>query len=815
VSPSAQSRIVIIGAGIVGCSVAHHLVRLGSKNVTVVEQGPLPAPGGSSSHAPGLVFQTNPSKTMTALAAHTIELLEGLEADGVPCFYPVGSVEVAATRERWEDLKRKLGFATSWGVSAQLLSPEEVVEKVPLVDPSRIYGGFFVAGDGIAKAVRACDAMARAARARGATFRDRTTVTGIELEGRRVRGVTTLEGTIPADLVVCCAGIWGPRVGRLAGVSIPLSPMAHQYAWTSSIPQLEGVSAEVTHSILRHQDRSMYFRHNGDRYGVGSYQHRSMPVSADALPSHDQAAVMPSVMDFTPDDFKQPWADAQELLPALRDVEIDEAMNGIFSFTADGFPLLGPVGELDGFWVAEAVWITHAGGVGKVMAEWIVDGFPSIDLRECHIGRFEPYGHSSAYFLARASQSFQEVYDIIHPLQPMEEPRPLRVSPFYSRQRELGAVFLEGMGWERPQWFDANRWLLEQRVVPERSAWAARYWSPIVGAEHLQTREKVALYDMTPLKRLEVSGPGALGLLQRLCTNQLDKQVGSVTYSLMLDEHAGIKSDVTVARLGEERFQVGCNGPLDHEWIAGHLPASSSVHLRDITGSTCCVGVWGPLARELVQPLSEDDLSTAAFPYFQARATRLREIPVVALRLSYVGELGWELYTSAEYGLRLWSVLWEAGEPLDAIAGGRGAFDGLRLEKGYRAWGKDMTTEDNPYEAGLGFTVKLKKRDFIGRAKLEELADTPPSRRLSCLTLDEPLDVVMGKEPVYGGSEVLGWVTSAAYGYAIGCCIAYAYLPAEQATEGTSVEIEYFGERLPATVRAEPLWDPKMERMKV
>lgn len=774
------------------------------------------AAGGSSSHAPGLVFQTNPSKTMTALASYSVELYSSLELEGQPCFYSVGGVEVAATAERWEDLKRKDGLAASWGVPAELLSPTEVVRKVPLVDPARIHGGFFVPGDGIAKAVRACEAMARRARGEGATFLDRTTVTGIDVANGRVRGVATSAGGFAADLVVCCAGIWGPLVGRMAGVSIPLSPMQHQYVWTSRIPELGGVTEEVTHSILRHQDRSMYFRHNRDRYGVGSYQHRSMPVSADELPSHDEAHVMPSVMEFTEDDFKQPWADALELLPALADADIEEGMNGLFSFTADGFPLLGPAAEVEGFWSAEAVWITHAGGVGRVMAEWIIDGVPSIDLRECDSRRFEQHGHSPSYVRARASQSFQEVYDIIHPLQPMEQPRPLRVSPFYPRQRELGAMFLEGMGWERPQWFEANRSQVPRRAIPERSGWAARYWSPLVGVEHQTTREAAVLYDMTPLKKLEVRGPGALGLLQRLTTNQVDKKVGSIIYTLMLDERGGIKSDLTVARLGDDRFQVGCNGPLDLHWMERHLPADSSVYVRDITGATCCVGVWGPRARDLVQGLSEDDFSNSSFPFFQARRVHLGEMPVIALRLSYVGELGWELYTSAEYGLRLWDLLWEAGKPLGIMAGGRGAFEGLRLEKGYRAWGKDMTTEDNPYEAGLGFTVKLDKGDFIGRSALVELGGASQvARKLTCLTLDDPAAIVMGKEPVYAADDgAVGWVTSAAYGYTVGRCISYAYLPAEACNVGTRMEIEYFGKRLAATVAAEPLWDPQMERMR-
>jgi glycine cleavage system aminomethyltransferase T len=388
----------------------------------------------------------------------------------------------------------------------------------------------------------------------------------------------------------------------------------------------------------------------------------------------------------------------------------------------------------------------------------------------------------------------------------------LRTSPWHCRQRELEAVFLEGMGWDRPQWFEVNRGLPECQEVPSRSGWEARFWSPVVGAEHLVTRAQVGLYDMTSLKRLEVLGPGALSLLQELTSNELDKPPGQVTYTLMLDHRGGIRSDLTVARLDEDRFQVGCNGPLDFYWISRWADERSDVTVRDITGATCCIGLWGPLARELLQSLTDDDLS---FGYFRARDIFVREVPVTALRLSYVGELGWELYASADLGLRLWDLLWVAGRPLGAIAGGRGAFDSLRLEKGYRAWGKDMSTEDDPYQVGLGFAVKLDKQGFVGRdALLERGRADVPNRRLSCLTLDEPGRVVMGKEPVYHDGEVVGFVTSAAYGYSVGCGIAYAHLPAVLGEPGTSVAIEYFGERLPATVATEPLWDPKMERLR-
>jgi glycine cleavage system aminomethyltransferase T/glycine/D-amino acid oxidase-like deaminating enzyme len=809
-----RTSVVIIGAGIVGCSVAEHLTRLGWRDVAVLDQGPLFEAGGSTSHAPGLMFQTNPSKTMTDLARYSVGRYMELELDGQPCGYQVGGIEVAATLERWKDLKRKHGLATSWGLVSDLISPEECAQKVPLLDPDRIYGGFYVPSDGIAKAVRACEAMAQTAMERGAKFYGETEVTGIEVKNGRVKAVETSRGRIETEMILSCAGMWGPRIGRMVGMAIPLTPMQHQFAWTTPVPELKGETREVVHPILRHQDFSMYLRHRGEQYGIGAYRHRSMPISPDDIPRYEDTPVLPSVMEFTPEDFEPSWEEACKMLPALQNVEIDTPMNGLFSFTPDGAPLLGQSREVDGFWVAEAVWITHAPGVGKVMAEWITDGVPSIDISGCDVHRFEPYALSSAYVSARSSQSFQEVYDIIHPQQPMEEPRPLRTSPFYPRQRELGAYFLEASGWERPQWYAANDLQLAGREIPDLEEWARRYWSPLVGAEHQVTRERGALYDMASLKKAEVTGPGALEFLQHLNTNELDKPVGSVTYTLMLDEKAGVRSDITVARLEEDHFQLGLNGPRDIEWMERHLPEDGSVQVRDISGGTCCVGVWGPVARELVQSLSPDDLSNEAFGYFKTRRIYVGEVPVVALRVSYVGELGWELYTTADLGLRLWDLLWEAGRPLGVIAGGRGAFSGLRLEKGYRMWGTDMTTEHDPYEAGLGFAVKIDKGDFVGREVLLRRKEEGLRRKLSCLLLDDPRVVIMGSEPVYSEGRAVGYVTSAAYGYSIGQSIAYAWLPPGLSEEGAKVEIEYFGERHGATLAEEPLFDPAMKRMR-
>jgi glycine cleavage system aminomethyltransferase T/glycine/D-amino acid oxidase-like deaminating enzyme len=753
---------------------------------------------------------------MTNLASYGVKRYSELELDGKPCFYQVGGLEVAATTKRWKDLKRKHGIATSWGVESELLSPEECVEKSPLVDPEKIRGGFYVPSDGIAKAVRISEAMAREAQARGAKFYGETEVTGIEVENGRIKAVETSQGRIETENVLSCAGMWGPRVGRMAGAFVQLlAPMQHQYAWTTPVPGLELVSEESDHVILRHQDHAMYFRQVGERYGIGSYRHRSMPVSPDEIPKQrEPGREMPSIMEFTPEDFEGPWEEARRLLPGLQKTEIERGINGLFSFTPDGGSLLGESREVRGFWMAEAIWVTHAAGAARVIAEWMTDGTPSIDPSGLDVHRFDEYAKSPSYVLTRSSQSFQEVYDIIHPQQPMEEPRPLRTSPFYPRQRQLGAYFLEASGWERPQWYGSNDSLLAEYGVPEMEEWAGRYWSPIVGAEHLATRERVALYDMASLKKAEVTGPRALEFVQKLNTNQLDKPVGSVTYTLMLDEAGGIKSDITVARLEENHFQLGLNGPRDIEWMKRHLPEDGSVQVRDISGGTCCIGVWGPQARELVQSLSPNDLSNEAFGFFKARRLYMGEVPVVALRVSYVGELGWEIYASADLGLRLWDLLYKAGRPLGAIAAGRGAFNGLRLEKGYRSWGTDMTTEHDPYEAGLGFAVKPDKGDFVGREALLRRKEAGPRRKLSCLLLDDPRVIVMGSEPVYSGGGAVGYVTSAAYGYSIGQSIAYAWLPPGLSEEGAQVEIEYFGERHGATVAEEPLFDPAMKRMR-
>ncbi|MEM6254273.1 MAG: FAD-dependent oxidoreductase [Cyanobacteria bacterium P01_D01_bin.156] len=798
-----SASVVIIGAGIVGCSTAYHLAKLGWKNIVVVEQGPLFATGGSTSHAPGLVFQTNPSKTMTQLAKYTAELYSQLSTDEGPAYYAVGGIEVAYTADRMQELRRKLGWAKSWGVEgACLLSPAEVKAKVPLIDETKILGGYYVPTDGIAKALRAAEALAREAD-EGAIFYGETLVTDINVVDDKVQAVITDKGRIETDKVLVCAGIWGPRVGRMVGEIIPLTPVQHQYVKTSPIPELAGMTDEVTLPMIRHQDHAMYFRQHGDCWGIGSYQHKPLLVDPDNILPYAEAPVMPSVMPFTEEHFTPAWESTKELFPSMANAELTYKINGMFSFTPDSGSVVGESSKTKGFWVAEAVWVTHGGGVGKVVADLMTTGVSSFDLHEMDIHRFPDVYKGTDYILKSGAQQYDEVYDIIHPLDQQTHSRELRVSPFYPRLKELGAQFVVSAGWERPQYFETNAALLEDYSIPQRQGWAAKNWSPIQGAEHLVTRDRVALYDLTPFAKFEITGPGVVEYLQNLCANNIDKPIGKVIYTAMLDTNGGIMCDLTVSRLGPQKYWVVTGGSVhghDLAWMRSHLPSDNSVQIADISSSYCCVGLWGPNAEAVLQSLTSVNVSKSAFGFFTNQAFYIGNIPVLASRVSYVGEEGWEIYSLTESGLKLWDMLWAAGQEHGMIAAGMGAFDTLRLEKGFLLWGSDIHTEYDPYEAGLGFAVKPNKGDFIGKDALLQRQQYS-SRQLCYLTLDDPTAVVMGKEPVIASDgKVLGYVTSAGYGYSLGRCVAYAYLPLGYTTPGTEVTIEYFDQALAAKV---------------
>jgi glycine cleavage system T protein len=521
---------------------------------------------------------------------------------------------------------------------------------------------------------------------------------------------------------------------------------------------------------------------------------------------------------FTSEHFDDARRAAVELLPPLRGRSFVRQFNGMFTFTVDGYPIMGE-SSLGGFWTAVGIWVTHSGGAGKAIAEWMTFGEPSIDLREASIDRFHPHARTKRYIVARCAQQYREVYDVIHPLQQMENPRPLRLSPFHARLEEQGGHFFESAGWEVAQWYEGNARLLEQYAgrIPGRSGWEARYWSPIQGAEHLAVRESAGLFNLAAFTKIDVRGPGATAFLERMAANRIDRPVGRVVYTALLTERGGIKADLTITRTGQDSYFVltgGSTGPQDLAWLRQHAPDDGSVTLTDVSSRFAAVGLWGPRARDILQPLTTHDVGNEAFPYFTARSIDIGDVPAFAVRLSYAGELGWELYCPTEYGLRLWDTLWDAGRPFGLVAAGLGAFNSLRLEKGYRAWGSDIHTEYSPLEAGLDWATRPDKGDFIGKEALLRHREQGIRHRLCCLTLDRPGDVVLGKEPILIDGRPAGYVTSADYGYSVGKTIAYGYLPVEVARKGQRASIRYFGEALPAKVDDDPQFDAAMSRLK-
>ena len=804
-------KIVIIGGGIVGCSLADELTERGETDVTVIEQGPMPAPGGSTSHAPGLVQKVTANKTLAIMADQTIQKLLSVEHEEGPGFYQVGSLEVATTPERYKELFRRLSWLKAYGFEAEIVTPERAAELHPVLDPTKILGAIYCPTDGLAKAVRAVQGLQRLAEGRGAVFKDRHEVIAIEHENGKVTGVTTDKGFFPADIVVSCAGIWGPKVGRMFGMAKAFQPLAHQLAWTDDIPSLADQTEEITIPIMRHQEKDLYYRQRFNGMGIGSYLHRALPVESEDILPFDKAPIMPSQLPFTEPEWEPVMGLSAEIMPELASAKITDGMNGMFSFTVDTFPLMGEWKGLKGFWVAEAVWVTHSVGVARATAEWIIDGHPTLPVHECDVNRFEQHQLGPNHINMRGSQNYVEVYDIIHPLQPMEAPRPLRTTGFYHRQQELGAYFLEASGYERPQWYECNKDLVAKYPTPERDEWTSRYWSPIIGAEAQYVREHVGLFDITALKRIEVTGKGSMEFLMEQTTGKLDKAPGSVTYCLMLTDKAGILSDVTVTRLAENHFMVGANSAVDVARL--QMVAPDTVHVKDVTAGTVGLGLFGPHARKVVQKLTNQDVSNEAFGYFKAKSLYLDQVPATLWRLSYVGELGYEIYTDADMGLKLWDTLMEAGKEFGIIAAGRGAFNSMRLEKGYRSYGTDMTSEHNPHEAGLAFAVR-KGGGYKGAEAFEALDPAAITRKLVCLVFDNPQHVTMGKEPVLVDGKSVGYTTSSYFGHTIGKQIAYAWVPIEASTLGTKVEVQYFDQFYPAVVSDDPQFDAGMTRLR-
>jgi glycine cleavage system aminomethyltransferase T/glycine/D-amino acid oxidase-like deaminating enzyme len=785
-------RVVIVGAGIVGASIADELTARGITDLTVLDRGTLFASGGSTFHAPGLVSRTSVSRMMARFAIETVDLMTSLEHPDGACFEAVGALEVATTAERLEDLRRKCGWAESWGVEARIVDVDECVALHPLIDPDRIIGGFHIPGDGLAKATRVTEVRAARAVDRGARVLGEREVVDIDVDRGRVTAVRTADDErFPADVVVCAAGIWGPRIAAMVGMRLPMLPLAHLYARTGPIEGFGADGAEASTPILRHLDGDLYFRQHHDAVGIGSFQHRALPIETRATLAGEPSS---ATLAFTPADFESSWKTAVELMPRIEATEIAEGIDGVFSFTPDGFPLMGESLEARGFWVAESVWITHSVGVARAVAEWIVDGQPEVDPHEGDVQRFEPFQRSTAYYVPRSITNHDEVYDVHHPLEPVRSPRPLRTSPWVERQRELGAVLIEGQGWERPAWYESNDELAARlgiEVAP-RDDWHARWWSPIAVAEHVATRRGAGLFDLTPLRRVEVEGPGAAAWLASLCSARLDRPVGSAAYVLLLGPTGTVRTDAIVSRLGEDRFVVGLGTPADVAMLLREGPSDGSVVVRDVTTATCALGLWGPRAADMLTPLVVDGGKALDVGRFQVRELDVAGVPVLAQTVSYVGEPGWELTTGADLGLRLWDLLWEAGRELDLIAAGRRAFESLRLEAGYAAAGIDVTAEHDPVAAGLGRFVASHEPGAAGR----DAAPAPGGRVLVRLELD---GIASGGEPVRDGDRTIGYVSSG--GRADGLGLAFAWVDRDHAPE---VDVVLFGRPTTARVLERP-----------
>jgi len=832
-----RASVVVIGAGIVGNSIAYHLARLGWKDIVQLDKGPLPNPGGSTGHASNFIFLVDHSKEMTEITLDSVRQYKEL---GV--FTESGGVEVARTPERMEELKRRMASAKSWGIEpAELLTPSEVRELVPFIDETIILGGFYCPGIGVVDSLRAGTLMREEAERLGAiVINAKTEVRGIDVEGGRVRGVRTDAGDIRTDVVAVCCGVWSPRIAGMAGASIPLTPAVHQMIDVGPVPLFEKTVGEIEYPIVRDVDTNMYERQHGSEFEIGSYAHRPILIEPDGIPSIEQAAQSPTELPFTKDDFDPQMEDALELFPEIvgdERVGVKYAVNGLISLTPDGMPLVGETPEVRGLWSVAAIWVKEGPGFGRTVAEWMTDGCPEIDPHSSDIARFYDHQRTQRHILARSAEGYNKTYGIVHPMEQWASNRDVRLSPFNGRERELGAVFYETAGWERPFWYGSNQALLDEygdRVMPREAEWDARWWSPIINAEHLAMRDRVAMVDLSAFAIFDIAGPAALDSVQRMAVKQMDVPVGRVVYTPLLNPAGGVKADLTIMRLSDDRFRVvtgGFSGMADRKWFVSHLPEDGSAQLHDQTSALCTLGLWGPRAREVLGAVTRDDVSHEGFPFATSRWIEVDTLAVLASRISYVGELGWELYVPMEQGARLWDLVWEAGEPHGIAPAGIGVYaTTARLEKCYRAHGNELELEYDLVEAGMAGPM-VKDVDFIGRdAYLKQRAEEPAAVMCS-LTVDDPTSAsgvkryMLGREPILSrdGEPLVdargrrSYVTSAGSGPSVGRHILMAYLPPDRAKAGGELAVEYFGERYPVTVAAvgsTPLFDPSNERLK-
>jgi glycine cleavage system aminomethyltransferase T/glycine/D-amino acid oxidase-like deaminating enzyme len=827
------ARVVIVGAGIVGNAVAAHLSRRGWTDLVLIDKGTLPNPGGSTGHASNFLFPVDHGKELTLL---TLESQRQFEAMGVST--TCGGIEVARTPARMEEFNRRMASATAWGVESKLLTPSEIADMVPFIDESVILGGFYTPSTSVVDSVRA-----------GSLFRDEavqsgalrilsdTEVIDIVVEDGRVRAIETTAGQMEADYVVIACGVWSPRIAKMAGASIPLTPAVHQMIDVGPIEILAATGSEIGYPIIRDMDTFMYERQSSGSMEVGSYAHRPIFHDPDEIPSVAEASLSPTELPFTADDFDPQLMDAIELMPGiLEDAEIRYAINGLLSLTPDAMPLLGETVEVEGLWSAAAVWIKEAPAVGRMIAEWMTDGYPETDPHQSDIARFYTFEHDEAHVLERAAEHFNKTYGIVHPREQWESRRDIFRSPLHSVTQGLGAEFFQAGGWERPQWYETNAGLVDKYHVPHRSnEWDARWWSPIINAEHLAMRETVGMVDLAAFPIFEVSGPGVTDYVESLAVNQCGRAVGSATYTPLLTPTGGFRSDLTILRLDEHRYWVvsgAFEGARDAHWLQANLPDSGSVEFRDLTQEFVTIGVWGPHAHALISTLTDDDVSIDSFPYATTREVFLGSIPVRMLRISYVGEPGWELYVPAERAGDLWGHLWRAGAPLGVVPVGAGVYGTTgRMEKGYRLMGADLTSEYTPVEAGLA-RRSVKAADFVGKdAYLRARASDPIATLCTFIVEDCRSPSDGAKRYMMGGEAILStngdrivdrrgrpsYVTSAGSAPTLGSFLLMGYLPTDLARNGARFLVRYMNEDFPivvASAGATPLFDPENRHLR-
>ncbi len=836
----AAAETVIIGAGIVGNSLAYHLAKEGRRDILLTDKGPLPDPGGSTGHASNFLMPVEHSKEMTHLTRRSIEQYEDMDT-----FTRSGGLEVARTDERMAELRRRVQSAKAWGEAGRLVDVEEIEEMVPYLNTDIIKGGFYSEGAGTCDPLRAGEVMRARADAEtdgGLTVSPNTEVLDVHVEDGEIQAVETDRGTVEAGEVVIAAGLWSPKIADMAGVDMPLTPAVHQMVSVGPISFFEDYEGEISFPVVRDMDTQMYERQHGNDLEVGSYQHRPILWDVDDVPSIDEAPLSPTQPPLTEDAFEQSMADALEIVPELLDdpqAGVRHEIDGLLSVTPDGMPLLGPLQDVDGLWSCSAVWIKEAPAIGEAVAQWMTRGWSEIDLHGSDVNRFYEYGTSKQFVENRAHEGFQKIYGIVHPAEQWQSSRPLRTSPFYNRQEDLGARFFEAAGWERPQWFRSNEDLVrkyneELEGLLRGNEWDSRWWSNTILGEHLHMRDHVAMVGDMGFGKFDFVGSDVVEYLEKMAVGRVDVDVGKTVYTPILAENGGFVSDLTMARMGPEQYRVitgGAAAGADRAWFGSHIPEDADVELIDRTESLCTLGVWGPDARNVVQSVTEEDVSHEAFPPYTAQHITVGEVDAWAMRLSYVGELGWEIYAPMGQGQRLWDVIAEAGEEYDIRPVGMGVYGTTgRMEKGYRLHGHELELEYNPAEAGLTFHG-VKEADFIGKEAYAQAIEEANAATLCTLSVDDHTSsdgerrFMLGNEPILDqDGEVIvddhgreSYVTSAGTGPSVGKHLLMAYLPSEHAEEGTSLQVEYMGEQYPVTVEvvgSRPLFDPKNERIR-